>query len=398
MSISETMFEQLQASMDQDGVAATLDLLADQLRSEGRYHELFAALKMRMCHDLGLPLQFADSNENLDDSVRDKLEEGLLSLCREVGLLLLGQGQIGEGWMYLRPVGDNQAVADALTKIDVDEDNIDEMIQVTLHEGVDTRRGFGLVLEQLGTCNAITTFEQVMPQRSRGEQSVAAAQLLEHLHAELTESVRADIARQSEAAPPEGESLAELVAQRDWLFADNSYHVDTTHLASVVRFSRLLEDPEHLRLALDLTEYGRRLGEQFRYAGDPPFEDLYPSHALFLRAILGERIEEAVAYFREQAEQSDMQQQGPAAVDAYVDLLARLGRNEEAIEALIALTSSADQESSLDVNRSIGFAPSLLQLSGRSGDYGPLMDYCLRHNDLLGYANGLTRAETGVSP
>lgn len=394
MSTTSTMFEQLQAAMQQGGVAATLDRLAEQLREQGRYHELFEALKMKLRHELGLPLQYADTSDKLDAAQRDKLEEGLLAACREVGMLLLRQGAIHDGWIYLRPVGDTRAAAEALGELDVDEDNLDEMIQVALHEGVDTRRGFALVLEHYGTCNAITTFEQVMPQRTREEQRVAAGQLLEHLYAELLQSVRADITRQSGSAPEESASLAELVTDRDWLFSENSYHVDTTHLASVVRYSRLLEAPPHLRLALELTEYGRRLHEQFRYAGDPPFEDLYPSHALLLHALLGEEIEQAVDYFRQQAEQADPHQQGLAPLDAYVDLLARLGRHEEAVEAMLELLPDESGGATLDVSRPIGFAPSLLQLCEESGHYERLMDYCQRHGDLLGYANGLTRAGT----
>ena len=67
----------------------------------------------------------------------------------------------------------------------------------------------------------------------------------------------------------------------------------------MVRFARLLESPELLKLAHDLTEYGRRLGEEFQFKGEPPFAEPYASHGLFFDAQLGRRVDEALAYFRD---------------------------------------------------------------------------------------------------
>ena len=36
-----------------------------------------------------------------------------------------------------------------------------------------------------------------------------------------------------------------------------------------------------MELAWDLTEYGRRLGRQFQFAGEEPFVDAYPASGLF---------------------------------------------------------------------------------------------------------------------
>jgi len=33
--------------------------------------------------------------------------------------------------------------------------------------------------------------------------------------------------------------IARLIAERDWLFADEAYHIDLSHLASVVQLSML---------------------------------------------------------------------------------------------------------------------------------------------------------------
>src|SRR5690606_27894803 len=99
---------------------------------------------------------------------------------------LLQQGKAREGWMYFRPIGDRNTVRQALSAIEVDEDNLDEIVEVALHEGVDVARGYGLVLSHYGTCNAITTFESVVPHHPRPDQQAAAALLVRHIHNELT--------------------------------------------------------------------------------------------------------------------------------------------------------------------------------------------------------------------
>ncbi len=374
----ETEFDQLQEAIERGGVAAALDQLAEYLRENKKYHELFEALKMKARFELGLPLTYQDAGDDLDESTRTKLEDGLIEACRDVGTALLREGAIREGWMYLRPVGDRAAAAAELAKLEADEENLDALIEVALHEGVDPKRGYGLLLEHHGTCNAITTYESVVVRQGTAAQQAAAGLLVEHVHSELLATVRADIAQQQGSEPNEA-TLKELVADRDWLFGEHSYHLDTTHLASTVRFSRLLEDEGQLRLALDLTAYGRRLSSQFQYKGDPPFEDIYPAHAFYLGALLGEEVDAAVDYFRERAESLDPSEHGGLPVEAYVQLLDRLGRYEPAIEALLDFVQKQPEAASQAV-------PLMLELSQKAEDFDKLTAYCRQRGDVLGYA------------
>lgn len=282
--------------------------------------------------------------------------------------------------MYLRPVGDKTLVAEAMAKIEPNDENLQDLIEIGLHEGVAPELGYRLVLKQYGTCNAITTFEGAVLARPKAEQQVCAALLLRHLHAELMANVQADIARQ-EGNPPTEKTLLGLVADRDWLFAENNYHTDTTHLAATVRFARLLEEPKLLELAYDLTEYGRRLGEQFQFPGEEPFVDVYPTHGLFFAAQLGRQVDEALDYFRSRAEAVDVEEYGAGVAEVYVALLARLKRYPEAIAASIELIRPGARTS--------GFAPNLLELSRLAGDYGPLMDVCRQRGDLVSFTAGL---------
>src|SRR5262249_31312450 len=154
-------------------------------------------------------------------------------------------------------------------------------------------RGFELILENYGTCSAITAFEQLPPQDPT-IRAACAERLIQHLHRDLAANVRADVANRglvlpAAAAPAAGSaSIAELLRDRDWLFADDAYHIDISHLASVVRMSILTQDPEAVALAVDLTEYGRRLGPRLQFEGSPPFERIFDDHRVYLRAVLGQ--------------------------------------------------------------------------------------------------------------
>ncbi len=377
---SRKSFDELQSLLAGQGLDAVFETLCQRLTSERKLHELFDVLLMRSRRRLGLPVTLTTSLDDLAEPVRTQVEEAYLDACRQVGTLLLEEGKLREAWMYLRPVGDKALVAQALAKITPNDENLQDLIEIGLHEGIAPAYGYELVLKNYGTCNAITTFEGALTNRPRGDQQAAASLLLRHLHAELVANVRADIARQ-ESAEPKETSLGGLVADRDWLFADNNYHIDTTHLASVIRFARLLEEPELLELAHDLTEYGNRLSKQFQFAGDEPFADVYASHGLFFAAQLGRQVDRALAYFAERARAADVNEQGTAAAEVYIALLTRLGRYNEAIDATVELIPAGV--------RTGGFAPNLLELSRLAGNYERLMQVCRDREDLVGFAVGL---------
>lgn len=375
-------FDLLDSALDREGESAVLMQLANQLRSEQRFHELFEALKMKLRSELGLPLLYQDSGDELDESVREKLEDGLVDACRDVGLSLLAAGRIRDAWIYLRPVGDNRMVKAELAKLEPSDENLDELIEVCLHEGLDLERGFRLLLGHYGTCNTITTFESTMHGRTRQERAIGAQLLLRHLSQELLENVRAHIEqREPDVRLDEKATLADLIAHRAWLFEGGSYHVDTTHLSSVVRFARELDDQPSLEMALDLALYGQQLDSQLQYPADEPFQDFYQAHLLFFRALLNDQPDAAVRYFRQKAQAVNPREDSTMAIEVYVDLLARLGRHREAITESRRLIPAGIQTT--------GLAPSMLELSEACGDYEALKASCRERNELLGYAIGL---------
>ena len=130
--MSDSLFNQLETSMQDGGIEAVLAQLITGLKEEKKYHELFEALKMKVHHSIGLPLLYGESGDELEESQRNALEDGLLDACRQVGMGLLTEGRISEGYMYMRPVGDRQAVKEVLDQIQAGDSNIDELVEVLL--------------------------------------------------------------------------------------------------------------------------------------------------------------------------------------------------------------------------------------------------------------------------
>ena len=108
--------------------------------------------------------------------------------------------------------------------------------------------------------------------------------------------------------------------------------------------------------------------------------ETYPTHALFFHALLGEQVDEALDYFRGRAEALADSDAGASAAEVYVALLARVGRLNEAFEAAARFLSGA---------RTTGFAPTLLDLAQRSGNYARLVEISRQRGDLLGFVMGL---------
>lgn len=383
------IFDELTSAAQSSGAAAALERLADELRAAGRYRELFSARQMQVRQRLGLPLWDNDPAREADESLRTRLEEGYLAACREVGGLLLAAGRIRESWPYWNVLGDKPALRGELAKLAVTDDNVSEFIEVALYEGVWPERGVELLLAHNGTCNTITTLDGLLHSFSPADRSAVVSRLVRRVHADLIANVRYDIERQ-QGQPPAEPTLAALVADRDWLFTEHSYHLDTSHLSATVRLAKVLEPGDDLRLAVDLTEYGRRLSPTFQFAGEPPFADFYPSHGLYLRAMLGEDVDAAVAYFCERAEATSIDEDGTSAIEFYVALLDRVGRPALALEESVRLLPTGTPP--------LGIAPSVVELAAKAGRFDRLMDIARERDDPVSFAIGCLAQLPGGLP
>ena len=287
---NEEVFDEIKSLAATVGVIATLEQLADQLRTGREYHQLFEVLKMKTRHRLGLPLLYDQRPEISDAMEQAQLEEGLLEACREVGTELVKSGKLRDGWIYLQPLGDKDLARSLIESFEVTDENIDEVIDVALLQQAAPAIGFSLVLNHYGTCNAITSFDSSIHTFDAATKTELATLLVHHLHDELLTNLKSFLV-DNQKEVPENSSLVELVRKFNSLVAGAGPMTDATHLASSMRIGRYVKEAQAMQRLQEMAEYGCQLAEPFHFPGDAPFEKTYRDHLTFYRALTSDTVE-----------------------------------------------------------------------------------------------------------
>jgi hypothetical protein len=378
-------FDALDQALAGDGPAAALERLVAWHDERGDARGLLDALLLKARHELGLPLVQVGPLAEIPEPTRSQYEDRYVEAIRRVGRKLLDAGDVVGAWPYYRVLGERDEISRAIEAYkpsgEPGDETLGQVVDVAFNQGVHPRRGFELILEHYGACSAITAFEHLPPDEPI--RVASAGRLVRNLHDHLVANLRADIARRGQPLPPEETSIGGLVEGREWLFADDGYHIDISHLSAVVRILPLLTDPATIALAVGLTDYGRNLSERHRYAGEPPFEDTYADHAVYLRALLGEDVDTAIAHFQAKlppvvgSSPDEERYTDPIPAQVLVRLLVRLGRLDQAIEVasehLAGLPDSA-----------LG-CPNVAQLCQMAGRPDRLAQLSREHGDLVHY-------------
>lgn len=379
------IFDDLETTLKTRGPQEAIERLCSELRARKEYRGYFYALLLKKRFELGVsPLPTSPAQE-LPEAVHEPYEEAIRSAARLVGNLFLEEGDIPQAWIYFHMIGEPEPVARALEKAEpASDESVQPLVDIAYHQGVQPRKGFDLVLDRLGICSAITLVTGMEFPHGPDVREYCVQRLVRALHAELRERLKIDIARR-EGSSPGGESVPELFAGRDWLFEDELYHIDVSHLSAVVQMSVFLPRGPELALARELCAYGSRLAPRLRYAGDPPFEDQYVDYAVYLTALAGEREEEGLDHFRAKVERAAAEQGGTAPVEVLVNLLLRLNRADEALSVARRYLSDAD-------SRMLS-CPSVTDLCRKTGDYQTLTEVARRQGDPVHFLAGLLAAK-----
>ena len=388
--------DDLQATLQRSGPDAAIDRLITDLKSRRDAHGVFYALLMKKRHALGVSPVPTGSNQDLPANVHAAFEEGIREAARTAGQLCLDENNIPQAWAYFRMLGEPAPVAAALAKLEPSDDqDIQPLVEIALHHGVLPEKGYEWVLRRYGICNAITMLSGDLPLSPEGR-AACIRRLVRALHQELVERLRSEISRQeaekvsgpfsAAETGPDTFSVRNLIAGRDWLFNDDFYHIDLSHLSSVVQMSMHLEPSTELGMARELCEYGQHLSGRFVNPGDPPFEDQYRAIGLYLGILAGDRVEEGLDYFRKQAEQADPETVGTYPAQVLVNLLLKLGRAPEALTVARKYLASAD-------NRQMS-CPSIVELCQKVGDFRTLAEVAREQGDPVHFLAGLLAART----
>ena len=194
------------------GQAAAIDRVDRAPRSRRRIPGLARRALLKARHELGLPLCRVGPLAELPEPARTQYEEKYVAAIRLVGSRHLDKGDIPTAWAYYRAIAESEPVAASDRRVQSlaeNDERLGAIIEVAFNHGVSPRRGFELILEQYGTCPAISAFEQ-LPAHDEKVRAACAETLIEHLHGELT-------ATSAPRSPPgPGRAAARNADRRVW--------------------------------------------------------------------------------------------------------------------------------------------------------------------------------------
>jgi hypothetical protein len=392
--MDSSVFARVETVLQTMGAKAAIEKLCAELRDQKDYHNLFYALLMKKRHELGVSPIPTGPAQDLPEEVHSAYEEGIRQAGREVGELYLQQGDISRAWNFFRMLGEPERLRAALEAHQVGEDeDISELVQIAFYEGVHPTRGFDWILDHFGICSAITTLggqELPFPEEVRQH---CLHRVVRALYAELSERLAADIERVEGKVPEQVQGpldrpglVRELMKGRDWLFAEEDcYHIDVSHLSSVVQMSVHLQPGLELGLARELCEYGQRLPARFHNQSDPPFEDFYRAHGFYLSVLDGYEVEQGLDFFRAEAERADPEEVGTLPAEVLVNLLLRLGREQEALSVASRYLQNEQSRPLL--------CPGITELCRNAGDYQTLAAISRERGDPVHFLAGLLASQ-----
>lgn len=367
------LYDRLSHALKEAGAENAVSLLCQELRSEGQYGKLFYALLLKKRVAMGVNPIPTSGASNMTAAQQAEYEDAIREACREVGNLFLSAQNLPAAYEYLRMIGEEKAVADALESFRPGDDvDLQPIIEIAFHHGLHPKRGFDLVLDRYGICSAITFLSGgFSPQHSAEVRDHCIGRLVRSLYSQLWERLRVAVEQQQGFATT-AQSIPELIEGRDWLFADDAYYVDISHLSSVVQMSIDLTNESDLRVARELCAYGKRLSPALQYPGHAPFDAVYFDVDVYLGALLGEDVDRAIDHFRAKIT-ADADGPDPLSAAVCVKLLLRVNRPAEALRI-------AQEFLALEDERGLP-CPGPFELATRLGDYTAFAETARRRRD-----------------
>lgn len=374
------MFDELQQTLAQQGPKAAIDQLCTELRERKDYNGLFYAMLLRKRHELGLSPVPSGASADIPEALQPPYEDAIRDAARMVGNLYLDQGDIGQAFLYFRMIGELSPIVAAIERFEPGEgEDVQQVVEIAFHHGVSPKKGFDLLLQRFGLCSAITTASGGDYNHPPDVRTYCIQRLIRALYEELVSRLKSEIFNKEGTEPIET-SVRELIRNRPNLFEDDFYHIDVSHLSSVVQMSMHVPPGPELEMARELAEYGKKLSPRYQYPGDPPFEDHYVDYSAYLDILAGVNVEENLNHFRKKLE-VDPDSIGTAPAEVLVNLLLKLNRPKDALDVARKYLAGEDAR---QLN-----CPSVNELCEKAKDYRTLSEVARERGDSVHFLAGL---------
>ncbi len=368
------------------GPHAAADRLCERLKADGDWHSYFYARLLRKRVELGVsPFPSGPSSE-LPPSTHEPYEAAIRDAAREVGHALLAQKDFPRAWGYFRLIGEPGPVRDALDKYEPGpDDDTYPIVDIAWHQQVHPKRGFDIYLSRHGICSTITMVGSTDLSAHPDLRNHCYGQLVRTLYEQLAERLRNDLEHRG---LPVGDGVRAML--RDELFGEDAYHIDVSHLSSVVQMAIQLPptERESLERALELSEYGERLSPQFQGGGDCPFENSYADYSVYLRVLLGLESENGLKHFEDKIA-GELAEGVTFPAEVFVNLLLKLDRKADALAAARRYLEHADE-------RNLS-CPGPMELARQVGDFAAVANAAKEKGDAVTFLAGLIAAGSSTS-
>jgi hypothetical protein len=373
-------FDRLKAALAAGGPAAAVEKLVADLRAAEDFQNLFYALLMKKRVELGVSPFPTGPSADLPPHTHEPYEQAIREAGREVGHALLERKRYAHAWGFFRMLGEPEPVRAALERYAPGpDDDVYPVIEIAWQNQVLPKKGFDLVLDRHGVCSAITMVSSSDMTGNADLRDYCVGRLVRALHAQLGERLRSDLAGRG-ATVPESATVAQIVEAHPELFAEDSYHIDTSHLSSVVQMSTYLPPGPENALARELCAYGRKLSPGLQGNNEAPFEENYDDYLAFLNVIAGEKVDEGLARFKAKA-QREAAEGASYAAQVYVNLLLRADRPAEALAAAKQFLLTEDERNLI--------CPGVSELAKKAGDFAAVAEAAKARNDPVAFLAGL---------
>src|SRR5262249_20439257 len=158
-TLSPETYDRLRRTLATKGPSAAVDQLCADLRELGDLNALFSALLMKKRVELGVTPFPTGAAADLPPETHAAYEQAIREAGRLVGGEFLKQNDLRKAWFYFNMLGEPDPVRQYIDRYQpTDADDVQPVVEVGLYHGVHPAKGFDLVVERYGICNAITTY------------------------------------------------------------------------------------------------------------------------------------------------------------------------------------------------------------------------------------------------
>ncbi len=383
-SVDPALFDRAESALADHGPLGAVDSLIADLMAAENYQAVFYAKLLRKRVELGVaPFPTGPSSE-LPDASHEDYENAIREAGRTVGALYLEKRDFAKAWGFYRMLGEQERMFAALDAyVPAPDDDTYGIVEIAWQHGVHPQKGFDILLGRSGVCSAITMVSSANLAANPDLREYCIKKLVRALHGQLQERLRGDLAAGHtglDADATIAATIAEMMASSPDLFGDEMYHIDVSHLSSVVQLAAHLPKCDELDLALELCEYGRHLSPNLRGDMPAPFDEGYPDYAKYLDILAGRNVDANLGHFRAKiAVAADGGDTFPAEV--FVNLLLRLERLPEALAVAKQYLGDPDLR---DLS-----CPTVTELARRAGDFATMAAVAKTAADPVNYLAGL---------